>query len=195
VRPIRSGDINDVIRIYKDSFAEPPWNERWSSKQIIEDMIYALSSKRPIMLVAEVKEVMAGFIWGYELPLNKFPFLNGKIKDACIYLDDIAVNRLSRGFGVGARLLGHFLSEAKRGMFEEVVCRTDIRNKSSMSLFSSFGFSNLETYDPKFGYRPYFKKSLEDTPLFNSEKLIDDVEVYRKKLREGQLQIQNPSRR
>jgi ribosomal protein S18 acetylase RimI-like enzyme len=153
--------VKEIIGIYRRSFAEPPWNESWTKEQVIEEMMYSLSSKNPIMLVAEMRERITGFMWGCALLLERFPFLQGRLKDRCIYGAEIAVDRQFRKLGVGSKLLGSFLLEAKRCGFGEFVCRTDVNNRGSMGLFRSLGLSEMGIYDPQFSSRVYLRKELD----------------------------------
>jgi len=67
VRNYQEADFPQLAKIYQSAFAEPPWNESWSIKEIRADLDFALSRKEPIVLVAE-EEKLIGFSWGIDCP-------------------------------------------------------------------------------------------------------------------------------
>lgn len=162
VRPYTQSDLNQLIGVYQSAFAEPPWNETWTSKQIIEDLELALSQESPIVLVGEDRNQLIGFTWGYNLPFDKFPFLRRKISPNCSYMDEIAVRADMRKKGIGTRLGEAYLSEAERRGIGRVVLRTDERNEASMALFKKLGFENSGIRDPQYPNRIYLRKFLEE---------------------------------
>ncbi len=143
--------------------------EFWSSDGIKGDLGFALSQPDPIVLVAESGGSLAGFSWGYRLPLAKFPFL-GAWESTTLrpsYMDEIAVSAEARQRGIGTELCIAYMGETKRRGGESVVLRTDKRNASSVGLFRKVGFREimrpgqqsepLEVLtDPEFSNRVYF---------------------------------------
>ena len=139
--------------------------EFWSEADITNDLGFALTQPNSIVLVAENNDKLAGMTWGYRLPFDKFPFLDGKVSVESSYMDEISVRGDIRLKGIGT-LLGRAYIETVRqqGLFE-VVLRTDERNTSSMSLFKKLGFSGIPStedqrsiiYDPQFLNRVYLR--------------------------------------
>lgn len=160
VRAYNEKDLKQLIEVYQSAFAEPPWNETWTAKQVVEDLELALSQKDTIVLVAGEGESLLGMTWGYRLPLDKFPFLEGKTKPNCSYMDEIAVRGQCRQRGIGRVLGNAYLTEARRQGMDEVSLRTDERNAASMALFRSLGFSLLGIRDPRYFNRQYLSKQL-----------------------------------
>jgi ribosomal protein S18 acetylase RimI-like enzyme len=154
-------DLARVVGIYKAAFAEPPWNERWGSKDVLDDIRFARSQKDAIMLVAKIDGKVAGFCWGYRIPMEKFQFLKGLVPENSSYLDDIAVDALLRKEGVGNSLVDAYVCEA-RSRCEQIVLRTDVRNTASVTLFAGKGFVNFNppVYDPVYASRAYFKRGI-----------------------------------
>jgi ribosomal protein S18 acetylase RimI-like enzyme len=132
----------------------------WSVEDIRADLDFASSQPAATGLVAEVDKKLIGFIWGYRLPFNKFPFLREKVSNDAIYVDDIAVRGDCRLKGIGKSLCVSFLSEVFSPAINssESVLRTDRRNVASMGLFSSVGFKEIGITDPKFPFRVYLAK-------------------------------------
>ncbi|MBW3002660.1 GNAT family N-acetyltransferase [Candidatus Woesearchaeota archaeon] len=129
----------------------------WSSEEIIQDLEFALSQPNQLVLVAENSNGIAGFTWGYRLPFEKFPFLEGKINPSTLYIDEIAVRGDKRLRGVGTRLGQAFLESAKAQSLEEATLRTDERNPASIALFRKLGFREMRIYDPEFPSRVYMR--------------------------------------
>jgi ribosomal protein S18 acetylase RimI-like enzyme len=130
----------------------------WSSEEIVQDLEFALSQPNTVVLVAENTQGLAGFIWGYKLPLDKFPFLQGKVGPSTIYIDEIAVRGDKRLRGVGTMLGKAFLEAAKAQSIAESTLRTDERNPASIALFKKLGFEEIGVSDPEYPNRVYMKK-------------------------------------
>ncbi len=115
--------------------------------------------------MADLNKKVLGFTWGYDLPIEKFPFLEGKISKMTNYMDEIAVSRNSRLKGIGTLLGQSYLEYLKQQDYNECVLRTDERNNSSMTLFKKLGFipiinNNKSIYDPEYPTRIYLKNKL-----------------------------------
>ncbi len=169
-------DLQSVIELYKTAFAEPPWNESWSTEAILGDLEMAQSQSNFIMVVAKVEGSVVGFAWGYDVPMEKFPFLNAAVPSIlnCSYMDEIAVDSAFRNKGVGRKLVDGYAQlvsskpgyEARKALrIDEValgvVLRTDVNNVASMKLFCREGFAPVkdaegcEMMDPEYPTRIY----------------------------------------
>lgn len=168
IRPAKESDLEQIIDIYQRAFAGPPWNEVWSAEEIIKDLEFARSQPNPIVLVAEIDNKLVGVTWGYQLPLEKFPFLDGKVDERASYMDETAVLPEKWGKGIGPLLGREYLRVAEQQGMSEIVLRTDVRNRSSMRLFRKLGLRGIpdqeslrkKVYDPEFFYRIYLRKEL-----------------------------------
>ncbi len=144
--------------------------EFWSFGEIEKDLVSGLSQKNPIALVADNGKGLTGFTWGYQLPLEKFPCLAGKVQKEVSYMDEIAVRGNRREKGIGTALGLRYLETAKQQGMLEVVLRTDERNKASMALFRKLGFRDIpdpssprgKVYDPIFPERIYLRREVGD---------------------------------
>lgn len=134
--------------------------EFWSTREIKSDLEFALSQDCPIMLVAESKGEIAGFTWGYKLPMKKFPFLNGLIALETNYMDEIAVSGNMRRRGIGRIIGREYIQKTMEINIPEIVLRTDKRNGSSMALFKSLGFEDMQILDPEYEFRTYLRRKL-----------------------------------
>ncbi|MGV8141755.1 MAG: GNAT family N-acetyltransferase [Candidatus Woesearchaeota archaeon] len=132
----------------------------WSDEEIQKDLEFAQTQKSPIILVAEDGNRLSGFTWGYRLPIEKFPFLQGNVRNNSNYMDEMAVRGDTRTKGLGTMLGTEYISECRAQGIEQIVLRTDERNAASMALFSKLGFRPLTangstTYDPEYPQRIY----------------------------------------
>ena len=126
----------------------------WTEEDIREDLEFAFSQQNPIVLVAEEKGELVGFTWGYTLPIEKFPFLDGVCREDVIYMDEVAVSGNKRRQGIGTKLVEAFMAQLPDGC----ILRTDQRNVASAGLFAKTGFTSTGIYDPKYTERIYLKR-------------------------------------
>lgn len=170
-------DLQAVIALYKAAFAEPPWNESWSTEEILGDLKMAQSQNNFVMVVAKVNMEVVGFAWGYDIPLEKFPFLKDVVPSIsnCSYMDEIAVDPAFRKRGVGCELVESYEQavrartpsyDARKILRTDdteigVVLRTDVKNVASMKLFCREGFDTVkdaeghDKTDPEYPTRVY----------------------------------------
>ncbi len=163
LRDFREEDMDKVIALYQDVFSEPPWNEKWSYEDVLKSIEYCLNQKNPIFLVAELEYTndLAGFMWAYELNLDKFPLLNGLVKpDEAIYGNELAVDRNLRGNGIGSNLEGVSCEIANRLGYKYFVGKTDMESKM-FPLFGKLGYANTGIANPAYPTRFYFIKNLK----------------------------------
>ncbi len=165
IRPFRESDLDQLISVYQSAFAEPPWNEEWTAEQVEEDLRYAQKQDDCVVLVACDDDRLVGFTWGYRMPIEKFPFLEGLVEQGANYMDEMAVLKQNRTKGVGT-LLGkeYFRIVSEKGAPESVL-RTDRRNTASVALFGKLGYtrvmdSDSPVMDPEFEDRLYFRRCL-----------------------------------
>lgn len=165
VRPFTNDDISQVVEIYIAAFAEPPWSESWSEDEVRKDMDYALSQTDPVIIVAEIGRDIIGFTWGYNLPLEKFPFLSGNTDKKSSYMDEIAVRPEKRLSGVGKLLGQAYMESARRIAYVDLVLRTDENNSASLALFRNMGLEIINgaenpLRDPVYPSRIYMRRKL-----------------------------------
>jgi len=132
----------------------------WSPEEIKKDLDFALSKSSNIILVADMGGELIGTVWGYEIPLDKFPFLRGIAKEKANYMDEIAVKGNWRMRGLGTSLGTEYLEQLARKNIPEVILRTDERNTASMGLFCKLGFENTGIRDPQFDWRVYLRRAI-----------------------------------
>lgn len=139
--------------------------EYWTREDIIEDLEFCKKQQSPIILVAENDDGLIGYTWGYKLPFEKFPFLEGLVPEKSSYMDEIAVKADKRLRGIGTMLGKSYLEEALNQGMDAVTLRTDERNVASMALFRKLGSGPVTNegsavYDPEYKNRIYLIKYL-----------------------------------
>ena len=82
--------------------------EFWGSEEIRSDLESALKKESPLALVAETDSI-AGFTWGYRLPSGQFPFLEDRIAQPIVYMDEMAVGSSERKKALGLHWEINFL--------------------------------------------------------------------------------------
>jgi ribosomal protein S18 acetylase RimI-like enzyme len=162
IRTYKESDLPELIKVYQSAFSEPPWNESWTSKEVREDLEFALSQMDNIVLVAEAGKGLAGFSGGYRLPIEKFPWLSEDSTLEASYMDEIAISGSNRRKNVGSLLGEEYLRVAREQGMKRVTLRTDIWNTASMALFRKLGFENTGVFDPKYKDRIYLSRTLEN---------------------------------
>ncbi|MFA5796983.1 MAG: GNAT family N-acetyltransferase [Candidatus Woesearchaeota archaeon] len=159
--------IKDILEITCKNCKNPlEVVEFWSTADIKSDLKFAQKQLKPIILVAESNNRLQGFTWGYALPLEKFPFLEGRIGQDANYMDEIAVRGNARIQGIGTMLGDKYITSCIKQGIQEIVLRTDERNTASMSLFRKLGFTpisqngktNSWIYDPEYSERIYLRR-------------------------------------
>jgi ribosomal protein S18 acetylase RimI-like enzyme len=167
IRRAKEGDIDGIIKVYQKAFAEPPWNETWNDKQVLESMLFNLSARKPIMLVAESENKIIGLTWGCGIPIEKFPFLANRIAlESTSYVAEVAVDGNYRKEGVGKSLTRGYMKLASRDGIQKIVLRTDKSNIAAMALYYSLGFqemtnqTNEQILDPEYPSRVYLSVNI-----------------------------------
>lgn len=162
VRDYQSKDLLKVVDIYKAAFAEPPWNEDWTDERAIGELESGLSQPNNIVLVAENSKNLLGMTWGFDLSLERFPFLEDKYMVGTHYIAELAVNPCNRKIGIGTILGKAYVKRAKEMGVPKLILRTDERNPAALKLYKGLGFSDISVRDPEYEDRIYLAKLLEN---------------------------------
>ncbi len=143
--------------------------EFWSRETVKEELEFALASQDSIVLVAEDKDgSLAGILWGYKVSFEKYPFLEGKVREDANYWDTVAVKTGKRGMGVATLLGESYLERAKRLGVPQVVGRICEEVEHTHLMVKKFGFSTIpeqrdpgkRIYDPSYHNNLYLTKCL-----------------------------------
>jgi len=158
VRNYESKDLGRVVDIYKAAFAEPPWGENWTDAAAIGELENGLSQPNKIILVAENSKSLLGMSWGFDLSLERFPFLADNYTKDTNYIAELAVDPKSRENGIGTLLGKNYLERAIGMDIPKIILRTDERNPAALNLYKNLGFSEINVRDPEYKNRIYLAK-------------------------------------
>ncbi len=161
IRDYQNRDLSKIVEIYKAAFAEPPWNEKWSYQQVVRQLNGGISKPNSIVLVAENSENILGMTWGFDLSLNRFPFLADNYVKNTNYIAELAVSPCSRKIGTGTLLGRAYVERAREKGIPKIILRTDERNPAALKLYKGLGFSDINARDPTYKNRIYLSKLLE----------------------------------
>ncbi len=138
LRRMKTGDLEQVLEIERDSFQEP-----WSAKNFERDIVDFRGS---IPTVAESGGVILGYTVTWRLRSH-------------LHLANIAVRKSHRGKGVGRVLVLEVISRAKREGAEKIMLEVRESNAEAIGLYNSLGFRPVAIK------REYYKKEKEDAIL------------------------------
>ena len=161
IRDFTKRDTNQVIKIYQNEFARQPWNEKWTYEAVKEDIEFCKNQKYPKILVAEKNYEIVGFCWGYQLPMDKFQFLKGKIKEPAGYGDELAVKDEYKRNYVGETLTLDLINFFRGNEMRQFILRT-LTTTNAYPLCKKLGFKDIGRLDPNDTYenRVYLTKDL-----------------------------------
>jgi aminoglycoside 6'-N-acetyltransferase I len=103
-RTMLKKDMQTYCALFQRIFAQPPWNETWTTDKIHVEVKKIMSKKGFTGIVAEYESQPVGYLTGYRLQI--FPF----IPSLC-YLDQLFVDNRYRGIGIGKSLLYQMVSQ------------------------------------------------------------------------------------
>jgi len=136
----------------------------WMRENVENDLKFCQSQKNPKILVTEkiprfspgvwedVTYSIVGFCWGYKLPIDKFPFLDGKIDKDSGYGDELAVKSNFRRQGIGENLMLELIKSFKENQMKQAVCRT-LTTTNAYPLLRKLGFKDIGRVDKNDMYK------------------------------------------
>ncbi len=116
--------------------------EYWPKSKIISDFYSEMRKPKALCLVAQEKNKLIGFAWGYEVMLNQefaiyleafsiHEILSGKF----FYLDEVAVGPRYQGHGVGKKIIKQIFAEQTQ---PKILLRT-LDNSQMFNLIKHLG--------------------------------------------------------
>ncbi len=145
-RPFEESDRSNIVRLYIDAFADPPWNETWTEDRANETVSNALSQKDTVFVVSLTPQ-LAGFAWsyGFKTTPERLASVFGDMSDL-MYGGDIVVDRAYRGNGVSSRMFDIIIYEARRLAYKRFGFRTRT-DTAYYPMFSRAGIKPIKTND------------------------------------------------
>ena len=138
----RALESGEVVRLYQDVFAKPPYEEVFSDTDVRD--IFTQYAENGLVFLARSGDGIIGF--SAAVPLRDVPDVAAILQGAGVpvetasYMADLGVADASRRKGVGKQLVEAVLT-AVRG--EQVTVRTSENNLIALSLYRSLGFTPL----------------------------------------------------
>lgn len=94
IRKIKDSEIPKVLKLYKESYSEFPYNEKWENKILLKKIKDMLSFMKCFVALTEDKIVGVIFFYLYDWDTGK----------KC-YIEDLAVDRKFRRKGIAKKLI------------------------------------------------------------------------------------------
>lgn len=126
VREALDKDVNGIIEVLKSIYLQ---DEAWARRALKK----LLATENYVILVAELKGVITGFIDYYVLPS-----VHEKWNEATI--NYFFVHKSYRGRGIGSRLLVEVIRRADEMGLGEIHVATEKNNKRAIRLYKKHGF-------------------------------------------------------
>ncbi len=90
----------EVIELYREVFAEPPWNEEWTKEEVERNIEDAINRNGTVLMAGDPE--LVGFAWGYPDPERAAKVGLG---EGYFYIAEVAVQKDYRNKGVGTTLM------------------------------------------------------------------------------------------
>lgn len=127
----------------------------WTWEDVESDIRFCQSQTNPKILIAQAGETsrifddnyeIVGFCWGYKLPIDKFPFLDGEIDKDSGYGDELAVKSYFRRKRIGENLMLELIKSFKENQMKQAIVRT-LTTTKAYPLFRKLGFEDIGRVD------------------------------------------------
>lgn len=140
VIPFSKEHMSRTIEIYRASFAEPPWCERFTRTEVKKMFLEMLAWPDVIFLVSlDHENNVTGLIIGFALyrkpEIHKL--VPRDMKNA-IYHAEVCVDRIARQQGIARTLLRAMYAKAKLLGFTHAVVRTSIDQPIILRMYACF---------------------------------------------------------
>lgn len=130
--------IQQCVKLYCEIWKEPPWHEEWDEKRVFKDIEKELNEPFAKMILALVNKQVIGFTWGYLIEKNKLRQISGaedldfvfNKNSKVYYIDELGVNILYRGKGIGKDLTDNLLLAMPR-IINKIILRIDKNAESA----------------------------------------------------------------
>ncbi len=175
LRADHEGILSEQIsRLIKDVFSEPPWNENFSISRLQFGLGVEMMRKNPLLLVAQANNLdnpIVGYLLGQELVKHSadsrdqtlFKIAGSKDLDylanngkRIFYVSGIGVLPGYRRCGIAEQLSMALINELRRQGFGYRIGRTDTTVHAMRSLYLKQGFQELPVFDANYPGRTYW---------------------------------------
>jgi ribosomal protein S18 acetylase RimI-like enzyme len=128
IRKAKLNDLEEIAKIYKKSYSERPYFEKWRETIVVKNLKEEFKVSR--IYVAEVEGKIAGFIL-----FSIYDWHNGK----WAYIEDFATLKEYRGQGLGKALMDKVESDAKKAKVKTIVLDVH-RDSKAIEMYRRGGY-------------------------------------------------------
>lgn len=130
---------NDLVSVYVDCFAQPPWNEVFQPEVVLEDLRKSIELEDAIFLVAEDANGVLGGTVLYPLRFNEeVADIVGSIR--AMYCEELFVASTHHRRGIGGRLFDTATGISMALGYEQRVLRTGVNHERAKRFYASRGY-------------------------------------------------------
>ncbi len=154
-------DMQSVIELYQQCFAEAPWHERFDPLELEKEFTQFHDSSSTIFLVYTDKEKVIGAAIGFDVQkkLDVFELLN-RVDQQSIYVAELFVDSSARQRGLCSDLLGTLLMIASASGF----LRMSVRTSTAQTIIQ-------RVFLDKFGCSVVARQSVVSTKWLNDQEI------------------------
>lgn len=149
VRSFKIEDMDAVVRMYCECFAESPWFERFDPDEVRADFQTYLGWPETVFLTAVVEGRVVGVLIGFDIvrqpdvcrPLRK------RERGGTLYLAEVFVRQDRRRRGTARELIQAFFSAGARQGYARIALRTSVRQRIILKMFDDHRFRRRAEQD------------------------------------------------
>ena len=135
VRKFTIKDLDECVDLYIKTYSEEPWNERWESREIVENFFKNHYANNYFLGYVVVKdERIAGISTGFLKP-----WINGME----YYIDDFFINVDYHRQGIGSQFMSAIKNELISQGIHAIMLNTE-RDYPAYKFYESMGFTSAE---------------------------------------------------
>jgi ribosomal protein S18 acetylase RimI-like enzyme len=167
------GEISEQAKeqcsqLYPSIWAEPPWNEIFFPKEVLQDIVCVSRKDCSEIILAYQNNSVVGFSWGYEINLDNLLDISGQEK-LCLalensgrlfYVNELGIAATHRQKGIGRRLTSLLLESAQAFGMQTILLRTDKQAVAARKLYRKLEFQELPFADKAHPSRTYWQLNL-----------------------------------
>jgi GNAT superfamily N-acetyltransferase len=149
IRIVTESDFPQLVTLYQNCFAEPPWFEAFDTTELLADFKEILSWPDAIFLACEIDGRIVGGATGFSVARKRdilecisYEYITG------FYFADIFVNASLRNGGIGKKLVEARLQHARKLGFTHGIVRTSVQQPIVQHLYiDEFGYKIVATQE------------------------------------------------
>ncbi|MFF5996061.1 GNAT family N-acetyltransferase [Lysinibacillus sp. KU-BSD001] len=132
---INISDVNELAKLYVETFNAPPWNDEWSMDTASKRLSQMINGQEFYGLKAYEEETLCGMIMG-----NEEQYYNGKL----FHIIEFCVKNDLQHKGLGTKILHEFESRLIRRGIREIILFTS-REDRTEGYYHKRGFQSYNS--------------------------------------------------